>query len=86
MEPFDFVASNLKKKDLSNKGPSLVPKVAMQLLGLLFGIILWILGFGALGVIKGSLAALFQAVFYGCYTPAGGLFALVTAWGFTLGR
>ena len=48
----------------------------------LSGFILGLLGFGALGIIKGSLAAWFQAVFYGCCTPAGGLFALLTAWGF----
>ncbi|KAJ1300661.1 hypothetical protein OPQ81_002309 [Rhizoctonia solani] len=39
------------------------------------------LGFGPAGVIGGSLAAWFQSVVYGAFTPAGGLFAVMTSVG-----
>ncbi|CEL59161.1 hypothetical protein RSOLAG1IB_09138 [Rhizoctonia solani AG-1 IB] len=38
-------------------------------------------GFGPAGVIGGSLAAWFQSVVYGAFTPAGGLFAVMTSVG-----
>ena len=62
---------------------TLKSKEAMGVMKILSGLFLGILGFGSLGIIKGSLAAWFQAVIYGCCTPAGGLFALLTAWGFS---
>ncbi|CAE6342441.1 unnamed protein product [Rhizoctonia solani] len=39
------------------------------------------LGFGPVGVIGGSLAAWFQSVIYGAFTPAGGFFAVMTSVG-----
>ncbi|KAH7333647.1 hypothetical protein B0J17DRAFT_676280 [Rhizoctonia solani] len=39
------------------------------------------LGFGPVGVIGGSLAAWFQSAVYGAFTPAGGLFAVMTSVG-----
>ncbi|KAF8602219.1 hypothetical protein BDV93DRAFT_218142 [Ceratobasidium sp. AG-I] len=36
-------------------------------------------GFGPLGVVGGSAAALFQATIYGAFTPAGGFFATMTS-------
>ncbi|KAL5637547.1 hypothetical protein ACGC1H_004088 [Rhizoctonia solani] len=38
-------------------------------------------GFGPAGVIGGSLAAWFQSVVYGAFTPAGGVFAVMTSVG-----
>ena len=52
-----------------------------MLFGLLFAPVLWVFGFGAAGVVEGSLAAWFQAAVYGCCVPAGGLFALMQSWG-----
>ncbi|CAE6509428.1 unnamed protein product [Rhizoctonia solani] len=40
-----------------------------------------VLGFGPVGVIGGSLAAWFQSAVYGAFTPAGGLFAVMTSVG-----
>jgi len=37
-----------------------------------------ILGFGPKGVLAGSAAAWFQSVVYGAFTPAGGVFAVLT--------
>ncbi|PYI31884.1 hypothetical protein BP00DRAFT_446113 [Aspergillus indologenus CBS 114.80] len=45
------------------------------------GAIISILGFGSLGVVRGSLAAWFQSLMYGGYTPAGGVFAKLTSMG-----
>ncbi|CAE7233701.1 unnamed protein product [Rhizoctonia solani] len=39
------------------------------------------LGFGPRGVVAGSLAAWFQSVVYGAFTPAGGVFAVLTSVG-----
>ncbi|CAE6477640.1 unnamed protein product [Rhizoctonia solani] len=39
------------------------------------------LGFGPAGVIGGSLAAWFRSTMYGAFTPAGGLFAVMTSVG-----
>ncbi|KAK4444762.1 hypothetical protein QBC34DRAFT_451759 [Podospora aff. communis PSN243] len=39
------------------------------------------LGFGPAGIFAGSLAAIFQSVMYGGFTPAGGVFALLTSVG-----
>ncbi|CAE6335854.1 unnamed protein product [Rhizoctonia solani] len=38
-------------------------------------------GFGSKGVIAGSIAAWFQSVVYGAFTPAGGFFAIMTSVG-----
>ncbi|KAI2795085.1 hypothetical protein POX_a01689 [Penicillium oxalicum] len=38
-------------------------------------------GFGPLGIISGSLAAGFQSFMYGGFTPAGGIFAILTSLG-----
>ncbi|KAK2786473.1 hypothetical protein FQN53_006629 [Emmonsiellopsis sp. PD_33] len=38
-------------------------------------------GFGAAGIVGGSLAASFQSLAYGAFTPAGGFFALLTSLG-----
>ncbi|KAG8697609.1 hypothetical protein FRC08_006418 [Ceratobasidium sp. 394] len=40
-----------------------------------------ILGFGPAGVLAGSLAAWFQSAVYGAFTPAGGIFAILTSIG-----
>ncbi|KAB5593741.1 Transmembrane protein [Ceratobasidium theobromae] len=40
-----------------------------------------LLGFGPAGVIAGSIAAGFQSAAYGAFTPAGGLFAVLTSVG-----
>ncbi|KAJ5902647.1 hypothetical protein N7495_003175 [Penicillium taxi] len=40
---------------------------------------LMLIGFGQAGVITGSLAAWFQSTMYGAFTPAGGIFALLTS-------
>ncbi|XPS75412.1 hypothetical protein M3J09_007499 [Ascochyta lentis] len=37
------------------------------------------LGFGPKGIIPGSLAGAFQALMYGGFTPAGGVFATLTS-------
>ena len=37
------------------------------------------LGFGAVGIVKGSLAAAFQACYYGAFVPARGIFACLTS-------
>ncbi|KAK0631290.1 hypothetical protein B0T14DRAFT_501439 [Immersiella caudata] len=39
------------------------------------------LGFGPVGIVAGSLAAIFQSVMYGGFTPAGGVFATLTSMG-----
>ncbi|KDN44605.1 hypothetical protein RSAG8_05370, partial [Rhizoctonia solani AG-8 WAC10335] len=38
-------------------------------------------GFGRRGVLAGSIAAWFQSVVYGAFTPAGGFFAIMTSVG-----
>jgi len=40
-----------------------------------------LLGFGPAGVLAGSAAAWFQSAIYGAFTPAGGLFAVLTSVG-----
>ncbi|KAG8779011.1 hypothetical protein FRC12_024694 [Ceratobasidium sp. 428] len=40
-----------------------------------------ILGFGPAGILAGSLAAWFQSAVYGAFTPAGGVFAILTSVG-----
>ncbi|CAE6513488.1 unnamed protein product [Rhizoctonia solani] len=40
-----------------------------------------IFGFGPAGIIGGSLAAWFQSAIYGAFTPAGGVFAVMTSIG-----
>ncbi|KAL1983495.1 hypothetical protein VTN96DRAFT_10316 [Rasamsonia emersonii] len=37
------------------------------------------LGFGPAGIVAGSLAAAFQSLMYGGFTPAGGIFATLTS-------
>jgi len=39
------------------------------------------IGFGSSGIIAGSLAAGFQSWMYGAFTPAGGVFAVLTSIG-----
>ncbi|MBW0530549.1 hypothetical protein O181_070264 [Austropuccinia psidii MF-1] len=41
------------------------------------------LGFGAAGIVAGSLAAAFQSAMYGAFTPAAGVFAVLTSLGMT---
>ncbi|KAH8745379.1 hypothetical protein F5883DRAFT_570320 [Diaporthe sp. PMI_573] len=43
-----------------------------------------ILGFGALGPIAGSIAAMLQSVLYGGFTPGGGWFASLQRWGMNI--
>ncbi|KAH8747070.1 hypothetical protein F5883DRAFT_584807 [Diaporthe sp. PMI_573] len=43
-----------------------------------------IVGFGALGPIDGSIAAMLQSVLYGGFTPGGGWFAFLQRWGMNL--
>lgn len=40
-----------------------------------------VLGFGRGGIIAASLAAGFQSLMYGGFTPAGGMFATLTSMG-----
>ncbi|KLU87072.1 hypothetical protein MAPG_06077 [Magnaporthiopsis poae ATCC 64411] len=45
----------------------------------LVSLILLSVGFGPLGVVFGSVAAMFQSWAYGAFTPAGSLFAICTS-------
>ncbi|KAE9579751.1 hypothetical protein CGMCC3_g4311 [Colletotrichum fructicola] len=54
-----------------------------MLLSFIVGPVLAAMGFGPLGPIAGSAAAMIQAVVYGAAVPAGGLFAFLQAWAMT---
>ena len=47
----------------------------MVLIEFLFAPVAWVLGFGPVGPVAGSFAAMIQAMFYGAAVPSGGLFA-----------
>ncbi|KIM83567.1 hypothetical protein PILCRDRAFT_819207 [Piloderma croceum F 1598] len=60
----------------------------IQILCLVWFIVFWVvlfipllMGFGPAGVLAGSMAAGFQSWMYGGFTPAGGVFAVLTSIG-----
>jgi len=58
--------------------------VILVCLSTFFPFVLAAIGFGVAGVVKGSIAAAIQAVYYGAFVPAGSLFALLTSCGATI--
>jgi len=58
--------------------------IVLACLGILFPPFLAAIGFGAQGVIKGSLAAAWQACYYGAYIPARCIFSILQRLGATI--
>ncbi|KAF9038608.1 hypothetical protein BJ165DRAFT_1407746 [Panaeolus papilionaceus] len=51
----------------------------VRMIGEIFIIVLRLVGFGINGITPGSLAALWQSVYYGAVVPAGSVFATLTS-------